>query len=171
MDELISDINTLDVDDSVDIGYESLEEPYRTLYEILDKIDNYDNITSNEFRNKFDTILWDPETFETVGKLLIPAELQEKYQGLKGYVRDARTIPFNVILNCNSHPFGSHIADILERRIKEMSDMLEFMEKRSVIQDFSHRVIAMIAEQTLDGEEASDVCAVLCSLLEDGSEC
>jgi hypothetical protein len=163
MEDIIEDMDLLFVD-------EELKEPFKTLYEILDEIDCYDNVTANKFHEAFNTIIWDTESFETAGHMFIPTEQKEKYETIKAYIQDAKTVSFDSIFNCQSNAFGPYIAAILSKRIKEMSDILEFPEKISAIQKFKDRVLNMIADEELTGEDASEVCTIVCQLSRNSSE-
>src|SRR5208282_6456558 len=99
---------------------EELEEPFATMYEILDTISEKNSINAEGYHARFDEILWDPVAYREVDDAYIPKNLKAKYASLKPYLRDARNVEFPVIFNTESPAFGATIALVLANRIWDL---------------------------------------------------
>jgi hypothetical protein len=148
---------------------EELEEPFATMYEILDAISEKNSINAEGYHARFDEILWDPTAYREVDDAYIPKGLKAKYASLKPYLRDARTVEFPVIFNTESPAFGATIALVLANRIWDMpfGTQAEKDAKATAIQAFTDKVLYMAAE---DQTDTSDTCDILYNLRKSPNE-
>lgn len=136
---------------------EECSEPYKTLYDIAEKIANIDDVLAADFVQNIINISWDPAVFHEFSNS-IPEDFRASYKALEKYIRNINTEPISTILGCGGPPFSCSGALIVADRISNEYTLLEAREQYGMKVQFMRKVLHMIAEEELE-EDENNVCA------------
>jgi hypothetical protein len=136
-------------------------DPLSILFDVLTELSNIDATTAISaacLSERIYDVLWDSNLFEEM-RALIPAELEKKYDSVKGYIRNAKEIDIKAILNKQAYPFTPIVAEIIAARIE---DEVPITDRAEFISLFKDKLWAMVMDDcTEDIDEVKEIMQII----------